>query len=461
LNAKNHEREADIVAQAGRLGQVTIATNMAGRGTDILLGGNPEYMATQQLKKENFTDEQIYNATSYQESTDPEILGLRGKFKELYERFKEQTDDEKVKVTELGGLHIIGTERHDSRRIDNQLRGRAGRQGDPGSTIFYISCEDDIMKRFGKDVIGASLRFFKMDDIQSRMLTRVFERVQKSVEGFYFDDRRYTFEYDNVLNGPRELIYKERNRILDGEDTHKQIVGMFPEVIARIVREAINIDNTWEEWDLERANEVLGSRLFGKKIEYLTKENTQGADYAEVEQMVLDAAIEQYEEKVATTSKDGMDFSEIERGFLLSVVDQKWMMHIDEMVHLRQGIGLRSYGQRDPLIEYRREAIEMFNNMVESINETAVLFLFKIERRAEKPKEMPFRKAAIDPVAVTRNSVPLGVLAGSPLANQGQVVSNGANTGSFVNSHKTVGRNEPCPCGSGKKFKSCCGREES
>jgi len=452
LNAKNHEREADIVAGAGRMGTVTIATNMAGRGTDILLGGNPEYMATQQLKKEDFTDEQIYNATSYQDTADADIVKLREHFKELHSRFKTQTDAEKEKVRGLGGLHIIGTERHDSRRIDNQLRGRSGRQGDPGSTIFYISCEDEIMKRFGKDVIGASLRFFKMDDIQSRMLTRLFERVQKRVEGYYFDARRGTFEYDNVLNGQRDIIYKERNRLLDGENPHKQIMGMFPEVISKIVAEAIDTTKNHTEWDLERANTILGDRLFGEKVSYLDKENTLGADYVDVEGMVLDAAITQYEEKVNNYIQTGIDFNRFERIKLLDVVDKKWTEHIDAMVQLRNGVSLRSYGQKNPIVEYKRESMDMFNAMVEAINMEAVTFLFKVKfinlnniipaRGFTTPTASTFK----GPVAAAAPNAPAVA----------QTVSTGKAT-SYTNNEKQVGRNEPCPCGSGKKYKNCCG----
>jgi preprotein translocase subunit SecA len=460
LNAKNHEREADIVAGAGRKGQVTIATNMAGRGTDILLGGNPEYMATQQLKKENYDDAQIYNATSYHEAADPETIRLRTHYKGLYEQFKSQCEAEKAEVCAVGGLHIIGTERHDSRRIDNQLRGRSGRQGDPGSTIFYISCEDEIMKRFGKDVIGASLRFFKMDDIQSRMLTRLFERVQKRVEGYYFDARRYTFEYDNVMNAQRELIYKERNRILDGEDVHKQIVNMFPEIVSKIVSEAINIHLNHTEWDLNKANEVLGNRLFGKKVEYLDAENTAGADYRDIEQMVLDAVLEQYEEKHTRLAADGFDFAGLERHVLLSMVDNKWMDHIDAMVQLRNGIGLRGYAHQDPLVEYRREAIGMFNNMVEAINENAALFLFKIQiEKQEKPQE-PVRthSAPVEKVTVGPDAPPLPSQRGTDLPGPVVVNPTGPQT-QYTNRHADVGRNAPCPCGSGKKYKQCCGKD--
>jgi len=459
LNAKHHEREADIVAQAGELGQITIATNMAGRGTDIILGGNAEYLAKQQLKKENYTDQQIYDATSFQDTDDAETLKLRNYYKELYAQFKEQTTAEKEQVIELGGLHIIGTERHDSRRIDNQLRGRSGRQGDPGSTIFYISCEDEIMKRFGKDVIGGSLRFFKMDDIQSRMLTRLFERVQKRVEGFYFDARRHTFEYDNVLNGQRELIYKERNRILDGEDVHQQVLNMFPEVVSKIVHQAIDTDRHHVEWDLERANQVFGDRLFGKKVEYLDKENTLDADYTDVEAMVLDAAVAQYKEKVERVKKDGFNFSDLERNCLLSVVDNKWMDHIDAMVNLRNSIGLRGYGQRNPLVEYRRESIDMFNSMVEAINENVCLFLFKVQVEKQVHRPAPVRTHA-SPIAAQAGGEPLQP--GNLGAGQGPVAMPTAkptagSTGSYTNKNAAVGRNELCPCKSGKKYKQCCG----
>ena len=449
LNAKNHEQESDIVAQAGKYGAVTIATNMAGRGTDILLGGNPEYLAKQQLKKDGFDDEQIYNATSYQETQDKEILNLRKKFNEHYNHFKDKTDAEKQQVVELGGLHIVGTERHDSRRIDNQLRGRSGRQGDPGSTIFYISCEDEIMKRFGKDIIGGVFRLFKMDDVQSRMLTRLFERVQKRVEGFYFDARRNTFEYDNVMNEQRGLIYKERNQILDGEDVHKQIVNMFPEVVSKIVAEAIDTEKHYTEWDLERANQVLGQKLFGKETAYLDKDNTEGADYTDVEQMVLDAVIQQYEDKSKNLIAEGIPFDQIERDLLLRVVDGKWMNHIDAMVQLRQGIGLRGYGQKDPLIEYRRESGTMFNEMVESINEQASIFLFKVSVEKTQPKPAVKKDTAPTIVPAEAKGPILPGMEQGPVASRPQ--------GTYTKIKKEVGRNDPCPCNSGKKYKNCCG----
>lgn len=448
LNAKNHEQESDIVAQAGKIGAVTIATNMAGRGTDILLGGNPEYLAKQHLKKEGFDDEQIYDATSYNDTNDKEILSLRNKFRDLHNKFKEQTETEKTKVVELGGLHIIGTERHDSRRIDNQLRGRSGRQGDPGSTIFYISCEDEMIKRFGKSIVGGMLRFAVGDGMQSRLLTRMFERVQKAVEGHYFEARRNTFDYDNVMNSQREIIYKERNRILDGEDVHDQIVKMFPELVNKVVAEAIDTDKTWQEWDLARANQILGTRLFGKEVSYLDKENTEGADYIEIEKMVLDAVIEQYEEKVNSLKRLGADFSEVERSILLQIVDQKWMDHIDDMVQLRQGIGLRGYGQRDPLIEYRRESGSMFNDMVESIANHVALFLFKVEVNVERAA--PKKRETADMVSGRGQEISKSSAAEPAVAASGPQMT-------YTNSKKDIGRNEPCPCKSGKKFKNCCG----
>jgi preprotein translocase subunit SecA len=433
LNAKNHEQEADIVAQAGKLSAVTIATNMAGRGTDIILGGNPEYLATAKLEKEGLSPAEIYDATGYAELTDKDAIANRKRFKEYLAEFKKETDEEKKQVIELGGLHIIGTERHDSRRIDNQLRGRSGRQGDPGSSIFYISCDDEIMKRFGKDIIGGTMRFFNLDDVQSKMITRLFERVQKRVEGYYFDARRNTFEFDNVLNGQRELIYAERNRILDGEDVHEQILKSFPEMVAGIVSTAIDPMQSWKEWDLDRANNILSAKLFGTDTQYLDKENTSGATYEEVYQMVLDAVIEQYEDKIAKLKKDGFDFSVLERDVLLSFVDRKWVEHIDAMVQLRNGIGLRGYGGKDPLVEYRKESIVMFNEMVENISNDTAVFLFKV--RVER-KESP-----VAPVVRKVNFV----------APQGTVKN--------ISVKREIRGNDPCPCGSGKKYKNCCGKK--
>ncbi len=421
LNAKNHEKEADIVASAGRLGSVTIATNMAGRGTDIHLGGNAEHMAMNQLKKDGLTDQEIYDATAYFETKDEKILNNRKLFKDYLEQFQKETAAEREKVVALGGLHIIGTERHDSRRIDNQLRGRAGRQGDPGSSIFYISCEDEIMKRFGKDVIGGTMRFLNLDDVQSKMITKLFERVQKRVEGYYFDSRRVTFEYDNVLNDQRTVIYRERDKILDGEDVHEQIMKFFPDLVYDIVSQAIDPTQHYSEWDLVKANQILSDKLFGTHVEYLDKENTDKANFNDVYEMVLDAVNEQYEAKIAKLNEEGFNFAAFERDILLSVVDKKWVSHIDAMVNLRNGISLRGYGGKDPLFEYRREAIGMFNDMIESINKETAIFLFKV--RIE-------RQEAPQPTRPVMSNVNL----------------------------KKAGRNDACPCGSGKKYKQCCGK---
>jgi len=453
LNAKNHEQEGAIVAQAGKVGAVTIATNMAGRGTDILLGGNPEYLAKQQMTKEGYDDQQIYDATGVVDTDDQEIIKSREHYQELYNGFKEQTDEEKTKVKELGGLHIIGTERHDSRRIDNQLRGRAGRQGDPGSSIFYICIEDDIMKRFGKHIIGGTMKLFKMDDVQSKMMTKLFIRVQKAVEGHYFDARRYTFEYDNVMNDQRELIYKERNQILDGVDVHDQILKMFPEVVSKVVSRAIDPEAHWSEWDLEKANKVLGQELFGKEVEYLDKENTEAATHEEIEEMVLDAVTTQYQEKIDKLKEQGFDFSQLERDVLLSVVDSKWMDHIDAMVQLRNGIGLQGHGQKDPLIVYRGEAMQMFEDMIEQINERACMFLFKIqiEKREEKPQPHKNQQMTAGRGADVSNAPTPDRNTQTPTASRPQ--------GTYTNIGKDVGRNDPCPCKSGKKYKSCCGND--
>ncbi|MDR0384074.1 MAG: preprotein translocase subunit SecA, partial [Christensenellaceae bacterium] len=388
LNAKNHEREAEIIAQAGKLGAVTIATNMAGRGTDILLGGNPEYLATAKLRKDGLNDEQIYNATGYFDTDDAEILSNRERYREYLTQFKKETDTEKVEIIKLGGLHIIGTERHDSRRIDNQLRGRSGRQGDPGSSIFYISCEDELMKRFGNDIIGGTMRMFNLDDVQSKMLTKLFERVQKRVEGFYFDARRNTFQYDNVLNDQRELIYKERNALLDGKtNIHEQVIKNLEEIVPQIVLNAIDETATYREWDLEKANQILGDKLFGKQGEFLTEENVEEATFEDICDMVVDAVKEQYEKKSDEIKKSGMRFEDVEREIMLQAVDKRWVEHIDAMVQLRNGIGLRGYGGKDPLIEYRREAVDMFNRMIEAITMDSTIILFKVQFQRREPKK--------------------------------------------------------------------------
>jgi len=450
LNAKNHEQEGEIVAQAGKEGAVTIATNMAGRGTDILLGGNPEYAALRQMKKEEYSDEQVEHATSFHDTEDEEILKLRKYYHKLYDGFKETTDEEKLRVQELGGLHIIGTERHDSRRIDNQLRGRAGRQGDPGSSIFYICLDDDIMKRFGKSIIGGTMRMLNLDDVQSRMMSRLFERVQKAVEGHYFDARRHTFEFDNVLNDQRVLVYKQRDSILDGIDIHDQILKMFPDIVSKVVAKAIDTDKHWTEWDLERANKVLGQELFGREVEYLDKENTENADYTDVEAMVLDAVIYDYEAKIKKVQEVGIDFAAFERNVLIGVVDQKWMEHIDAMVQLRNGIGLRGYGQKDPLVEYRREAIDMYNQMIEEINERAATYLFKIQIDIDRP--VPQNRTQARMQGGRGTDALKGPVQPKATAPQGTVINMAKASGK-----KEIGRNDVCECGSGKKYKNCCG----
>jgi preprotein translocase subunit SecA len=288
------------------------------------------------------------------------------------------------------------------------------------------------MKRFGKDVIGGTMRLFNLDDVQSRMITRLFEQVQKRVEGYYFDARRNTFEYDNVLNDQRELIYKERNKILDGENVHEQVLKSFPDLVSGVVSKAIDRQLNWTEWDLEKANQILSDKLFGTDTSYLDKENTEKASFEDILEMVLDAVAEQYEEKAQKLIADGFDFHALERDILLSMVDRKWVEHIDAMVNLRNGIGLRGYGGKDPLVEYRREALGMYNDMIESISTDTALFLFKVKIERENVQTIKSTQA---------------------VKKQKPIVQT---TAKQINM-KNVGRNEPCPCGSGKKYKNCCG----
>lgn len=414
LNAKYHEKEAEIVAQAGRLGSVTIATNMAGRGTDILLGGNPEFLAKEELRRQgkdpSEVDSKIYN--------------------EIFNRIREQSDKEHDKVVELGGLHIIGTERHESRRIDNQLRGRSGRQGDPGSSRFYVSLGDDLMRLFGGDNIKNLMEKVGMDDeqpIEHSIITRSIETAQKRVESRNFDIRKHVLEYDDVMNKQREVIYAQRRKVLEGEDLKESIFGMLEEVITNIV-DIYCIEGVYpEEWDLkgliEYAEEIFLPRRYFKidKPEEISKE--------ELKSNLIEVATKLYEAREQELGSETM--REFERVITLKVVDKKWMDHIDAMDQLKQGIGLRAYGQKDPVLEYKFEGFEMFQAMIRSIQEDIIKFLFKYQIKSE-PKRYQTVKQTTD--------------------NQGSSINKEPITS------KKVGRNDPCPCGSGKKYKRCCGR---
>ncbi len=382
LNAKNHEREAEIVAQAGRFGAVTIATNMAGRGTDILLGGNPEYLAKKRLREEGAAHEDIELAVStYITDVDDKILALRERYKKVYEHYKAETDKEKEQVIAAGGLCIIGTERHESRRIDNQLRGRAGRQGDIGMSVFFLSLEDDLVKRFGGERMKALYNFFKIDEdtcLQSKMLSRGIANAQKAIEGRNFGIRKNVLQYDDVMNKQREVMYAERMKVLKGENVHDQVLKYIPDYVEEVVRTAVNADDMPELWNESELNAALETKLLPEGTNYVTREKLEKWDYPLAIQKITAKTIKEYEKKIEEISAMGVDFSDVERRVLLMTVDRNWIDHIDAMDQLRKGIGLRAYGQVDPIISYKKEGFDMFDEMVERIQRTTISVLLKV-----------------------------------------------------------------------------------
>ncbi len=436
LNAKNHAREADIVAQAGRLGAVTIATNMAGRGTDILLGGNAEFLAKRKLREEGVTDDVIELATSFISNIPEDVMNVRNHYNEIYQKLKEQTDAEKIKVVEAGGLHILGTERHESRRIDNQLRGRSGRQGDAGSSVFFISLEDDLAKRFGGDRMQRIYDFFKVDEnqpIQSKMLSRSIENAQRTIEGKNFGIRKHVLEYDDVMNKQREVMYAERMKVIKEDDIHKDILNLIPDFVSYVVGSVINNENKPETWDLEALNNAIEMKLLPKDSQFVTKERANNWDYEYLLSKITEQTINVYEDKIARYKEQGINFSEIERMVLLRNIDTKWIDHIDSMDQLRKGISLRSYGNVDPVIEYKKEGFEMFEDLTASIQDDTVTLLLKAElhrvpTKQDAPQNLQTNQQA-GPVIHKRTA------------------------------KQEIGRNDPCPCGSGKKYKNCCGQK--
>ncbi len=427
LNAKNHEREAEIVAQAGRLGAVTIATNMAGRGTDILLGGNPEYMAKAKLRAKGTPAELIELATSYLTDIGEEAQAVREEYAKLHAEFKKQTDEEKKKVIEAGGLCIIGSERHESRRIDNQLRGRSGRQGDEGSSVFFISLEDELAIRFGGERMQRIYNFFKIDEetcIQSKMLSRSVENAQRNIEGKNFGIRRQVLEYDNVMNVQREVIYKERFKVLKGENVHQDILKLIPDYVDGVVMASEDMGVQPSLWDAERLNKNIEDKLLPKDSEFFTPEMQKNCTAESIKKKLLQATVDAYEEKIAHYKEEGFDYYEFERQIMLKTVDSKWIDHIDAMDQLRRGIGLRAFGNDDPILAYKREGFAMFDELIESIQHDTIQLLLKAEL-----KKAPVKRVEED-------------------LHKGPVTAH---------SNK-VGRNAPCPCGSGRKFKDCCGK---
>ena len=446
LNAKNHQKEAEIVAQAGHVGAVTIATNMAGRGTDILLGGNPDFLARRAMRQENYPDEIIEAATGHNENVDQVVLDARKRYRELYEGFKKETDAEHERVMALGGLHIIGTERHESRRIDNQLRGRAGRQGDPGSTQFFISLEDDVMRLFGSERIAPMIEKLGMTEdqpLEAGMLTKQIEGAQKRIEGRNYSIRKSVLQYDDVMNKQRELIYGQRRDILMGHDVRQNIIDMVHKLIDSTTERNFTGEGSFD-WSIDDARDYLEKLCLkpGAFDSHAEAIKTMEEPEELVKLLYADAEAF-YAEREALLSGMGIDMREFERVVLLSAIDHHWMDHIDAMDDLRDGIGLRAYGQRDPVQEYRMESYDMFNDMVHFIREETVRRLY--QARVER---LPERRRTVNLDAAKAS------LQGEENTN-GQAKKGGAPTNKAMPG--APGRNQPCPCGSGKKYKHCCG----
>ena len=439
LNAKHHAREASIVAQAGHFGAVTIATNMAGRGTDILLGGNPDFLARRAMRQEEIPEEIIEAATGFNENVPEEVLEARRHYRELKAEFKKTTDVEHDKVVAVGGLHIIGTERHESRRIDNQLRGRAGRQGDPGSSQFFIALEDDLMRLFGGERIQPLIARLGMDEdtpLEAGMLTKQIESAQKRVESRNYEVRKHVLQYDDVMNQQRGIIYGERLQVLRGESMREVIAGM----AASLIDEACSRHLTGEtskEWDLNGLREYVERLCVPAGTIEANRDAILSFKKEEVAEFLKKTAARFYEAREAHFAEMGIDMRELERAILLRAVDMRWMDHIDAMDQLRDGIGLRAYAQRDPVNEYKLESYDMFEEMVRLIREDTVRRLYQI-----KIEKAPERRAAARPVTEMH---------GGPTARRDAPRSP-------VKAGEKVGRNSPCPCGSGKKYKNCCGR---
>jgi len=453
LNAKNHLREAEIVAQAGRKGAVTIATNMAGRGTDIILGGNAEYMAKQEMARLGYTEDLINASTAHNETDDELILEARSRFAKLESKYKEEIAPEAEAVRECGGLYIIGTERHESRRIDNQLRGRAGRQGDPGKSKFYLSLDDDLLRIFGGDKVTQKFNSFGVDEsmeIQSGMITKIIESSQKKLESLHFGQRKRTLEYDDVMNSQRKITYEQRQKVINGEDVHETYLKMVEKVADRIIS-SFFIDKELSKSD-KYALGIKLSETFGELPIVLKLKNETDSfdmDQSEILSTLCDEAISYLKEKEETVTED--IFRQAERVILLTAVDQKWMNHIDDMDQLRLAISMRGVAQHDPVVEYKLESTEMFNEMNQSIQNEAVKILmrgkFSAENRMETKSSVRNLQASHAETLPTK----------AKSINEGN--ANNQQTRQPVKRDSAkVGRNDLCPCGSGKKYKNCCGK---
>ncbi len=443
LNAKYHEKEAEIIAQAGKYGAVTIATNMAGRGTDIMLGGNSEYLAKEEMRKLGYSEEQIIQATAFNETDDQEIISSRNKFKELQGKYNSIIKEEKEKVISAGGLKIIGTERHESRRIDNQLRGRSGRQGDPGESRFYIGLDDDLMKIFGGEAITKVYETLGADEnmpIESRLISSSVESAQRRVEGRNFSIRKAVLNYDDVMNTQREIIYKQRREVLDGEDLKANVLKMIKSLIEDIVTPYFAEEHVNKESLLQELN----TNLTITDLESLNKENIH---LKEVIEEAVEKAYAIYDEREKTIGAE--ELRELERVVTLKIVDEKWMDHIDAMDELKDGIGLRAYGQKDPVVQYRIEGFDMFDQMVLDIKTDVVKLLMHVRKKEENIQRT--EAARITGMSLENSAISNldGTIAPKTSSPQNQTV---------VNHEPKVGRNDQCPCGSGRKYKQCCGK---
>ena len=432
LNAKYHDKEAEIVAQAGKKGAVTIATNMAGRGTDIMLGGNAEYMAKAEMRRMQYPEELISEADAHSDTDNEEILEARKTFQELNNKYKEETKGEADEVREAGGLYIIGTERHESRRIDNQLRGRAGRQGDPGMSRFYISLEDDLMRLFGGERITQMMNTLKVDEntpIEAGMLTKTIEGAQKKIEGRNFGIRKNVLQYDYVMSRQREIVYGQRDQVLNGEDLRDQIVKMIEQAIEAQVDKYLPAATLRDDWDLNGLREHYMGWLIGPDDLQYDETEMEKLEPGFVKDELTKKAMEQYEAREQAYGDKVM--RELERVILLKNVDREWMDHIDAMEELQKGIRLRAYAQRDPVVEYRLEGFDMFDEMIATIRENTARMMLTVQLRTQ---EEPKREQVAKPTATS---------------------ADGTDTAQPVRKGKKIGPNDPCPCGSGKKFKKC------
>lgn len=478
LNAKQHEKEAEIVAQAGKLGAVTIATNMAGRGTDIILGGNAEYMAKASMRKQGFPEELIEEATGYAETDDEEIINARKTFQELNAKYKEEIKDEAEQVREAGGLMIIGTERHESRRIDNQLRGRSGRQGDPGVSRFFLSTEDDLMRLFGGDRMKLMMERMNVDEdmpIENKMLSSIIEGSQEKVELRNFGIRKDVLQYDDVLNRQREIIYGQRDQVLNGEDLHDTVLKMLEDTIDTSVKHYLP-EGPKENWNYQSLVDYYKGWIINDDEKYdLSLDDLEDMEADEIKQMIVDDALALMKENEELLPAETI--REMERVYLLKSVDTYWMDHIDNMEQLKAGIRLRSYGQHDPVVEYRIEGFDMFDEMIENIREDTVKLMLIMPKRVyevqKRQEAIEAARKAAEKQAAAAHQVMLNngeekkqpnavevALKREQVAKPTQTSSDGTDTANkTVRKGKKIGRNDPCPCGSGKKYKKCCGRD--